>query len=320
MRGGPAAESASTVLRPVGALITLVAGHVDVIRGEKPEEGPVPLFARSYVYPGDRIVTGSDGRAELTMTKSARTVRVERASVLALEGRVEGEKIVIAGARVDTGAVWVKVSAGQEPFELGLGSVDARVSEGVVAVHRSGATRLVVFEGEAILGQDGQVVRAGEGVDISSSGAVGPFIADSEYFPKGGWRVAAATEGKTVAVVDGVVEASEPRRLTKAIRDLSPAIYLGIELELEGQGSGERFQASKARIRKIRVRSSAWDRLAAGQESRPAERNVRCAQQALPGHQEHGSSGVRRRPSWSGAEVRDGSQELIFSRPGRSAA
>lgn len=131
---GPAAESASTVLRPVGALITLVAGHVDVIRGEKPEEGPVPLFARSYVYPGDRIVTGSDGRAELTMTKSARTVRVERASVLALEGRVEGEKIVIAGARVDTGAVWVKVSAGQEPFELGLGSVDARVSEGVVAV------------------------------------------------------------------------------------------------------------------------------------------------------------------------------------------
>lgn len=64
-----------------------------------------------------------------------------------------------------------------------------------------------------------------------------------------------------MAVVDGVVEASEPRRLTKAIRDLSPAIYLGIELELEGQGSGERFQASKARIRKIRVRSSAWDRL-----------------------------------------------------------
>ena len=258
---GPAAESVSTVLRPVGALVTLVAGHVDVIRGDKPEEGPVPLFARSYVYPGDRIVTGSNGRAELTMTKSARIVRVERASVLALEGRVEGEKIVIAGARVDTGDVWVKVSAGKVTFELGLGSVDARVSEGVVAVHRSGATRLVVFEGEAILGQDGQVVRAGEGVDIAPSGAVSPFIADSEYLPKGGWRVAAAADEKTVAVVDGPGEGSEPRKLTKAIRDLSPAIYLGVELELKGQGSGERFQASEARIRKIRVRSSAWDRL-----------------------------------------------------------
>lgn len=260
-KGGAADESAAPTLRPEGARVTLVAGQVDVIRGGKTQEGRVPLFARSYVYPGDRIVTGTDGRAELTMVKPARTIRIERASILALEGRVDGERIAISGARVDSGDVWMRAAAGKRAFELGLGDLSARVAEGVVTIHRSDATRLVVFEGGARLVETKDLVQAGEGVELAAFGEMGSFIADSNDLTRGGWLVAAAESQSSVAVVDVGRDGLGPRKLTRDIRDLSPAIYLGVELELEGEGSDKRFHASEARIRKIRVRSSAWDRL-----------------------------------------------------------
>ncbi|MBK34050.1 MAG: hypothetical protein CME26_00795 [Gemmatimonadetes bacterium] len=100
--------------------MTLVAGDVNVVRVGKGSS--VPLYGRDYVFPGDRVVTGADGRVELTMQKPNRTARIERATVVTMEGRVVGDRLSLSGAQVDTGDVWIETASGGLPFALDLGT------------------------------------------------------------------------------------------------------------------------------------------------------------------------------------------------------
>ncbi len=183
---GPAAESNGVQPRPEGAWVSLVAGQVDVVR-DRGTEAREPLLGRTYVYPGDRIVTGGDGRVELTMEKPARMLRIERGSVVTVEGREKGGRIPIVGVRVDRGDVWARVSRAHEVFGLALGRVEAWVRDSVISSHRGESTRFVVFEGEAQMAESGQVLRPGQGILITATGEATPYVADST--PRNGWRV-----------------------------------------------------------------------------------------------------------------------------------
>lgn len=256
---GPAPESTEPALRPEGALVTLVAGDVNVVRVGKGSS--VPLYGRDYVFPGDRVVTGADGRVELTMQKPNRTARIERATVVTMEGRVVGDRLSLSGAQVDTGDVWIETASGGLPFALDLGTPRVTVAEGVVAVSRRSSTRLMVFEGEARF-DSGEQIPPGSGIALGESGH--RLIVDvSGFLTRSGWR---AEQAPIATAQDERMLSTGPTVLTRAIRDLNPRIYLGVELEFEGEDRGEGFRASEARIRKIRVRSEAWDRLQPGEK------------------------------------------------------
>ena len=72
-----------------------------------------------------------------------------------------------------------------------------------------------------------------------------------------GWR---DIVHESLSIQDGLVEQSpQALKLTRDLRDLSPEIYLGVEVELIGSSRNNDFEADEARIRKIRVKAAKWD-------------------------------------------------------------
>jgi hypothetical protein len=84
-----------------------------------------------------------------------------------------------------------------------------------------------------------------------------PFNVALEDDLRDGWRDIVQ---EAIGGLADPVQAPETQILTRDIRDLNPEIYLGVQVELTGSSTGEHnFEASEARIRKIRVKAAKWD-------------------------------------------------------------
>ena len=132
------AEDAPRLVGHEGALVSFVAGSVDVVRADGHRGAPRPLLGKSEVFPGDTIVTGPEGRVELQLSDPPRTIRLERESVVALMGQERGRRIVLIGMRVESGHVWVEAEAGArtEPFMVVTNHATARLHRATMAVLR----------------------------------------------------------------------------------------------------------------------------------------------------------------------------------------
>lgn len=273
------AEDAPRLVGHEGALVSFVAGSVDVVRADGHRGAPCPLLGKSEVFPGDTIVTGPEGRVELQLSDPPRTIRLERESVVALMGQERGRRIVLIGMRVESGHVWVEASAETGartgPFMVVTNHATARLHRATMAVLRDdGESRFSVFDGAALVdGLAGLRLKAGQGVAVDGAGRTREYKVATDG--NKGWLTAQVDSAEPTDETPG--PALQNLTLSHAIRDLNPEIYLGVDLELEGVGrravsrSGEsmaatagqasRFQTHEARVRKIRVRSSAWDGL-----------------------------------------------------------
>ena len=103
----PAVLSGLQRLIPEPGVVTFVEGRVEV---KRPGSGWEPVYVGDRVRPDDSIRSGAKGRTEVSFGSPQRVLRVERESVVALGGAALGNRLVLVGARVERGAVWVKVA------------------------------------------------------------------------------------------------------------------------------------------------------------------------------------------------------------------
>ena len=233
--------------------VTFAEGNVEIRRRKS---GWEPLYAGDRVRPDDSLRTRSDGRVEVSWADPIRILRVERESVVALGGAAVGNRLILIGARVDLGAVWTKVVGKRPPFVLSSPSIRSTFERATLAIRVEDETsRLAVYQGQVDL--DDRSLTGGQGILVSTEG-IRPFDVATEDDLRDGWRdiVLEALPVQTTQTERN----PETRRLTRDLRDLSPEIYLGVEIELTGRATNETtFKTEEARIRKIRIKSAKWD-------------------------------------------------------------
>lgn len=255
---GALSDGDSTRLWPESGRVTFAEGGVFVRRDDGAWQ---PLYAGDRVRPGDSLRTEGDGRAEMSWERPRRVMRIERTTVVALAGRVAGSRLLMAGARVSEGAAWANARESRRPFTLEAPHLDAR-TDGATASVRAGddASRLAVYRGEARAG--GRVLKAGEGLRSDRTGVV-RFAVTAEDDLRDGWRDVRGETAVAAPAQPHEETLPETTRLTRDLRDLSPEIYLGVEVELTGTEEARGFEADAARIRKIKVRADVWDAMQA---------------------------------------------------------
>ncbi|MCH2664769.1 hypothetical protein MK139_10550 [bacterium] len=240
-------------LLPERGLVTFAEGSAQVRRSGGNWE---PLYVGDRVGPTDSLRSLKTGRSEISWGNPKCVLRVESESVVALDGAVAGNRLVLVGARVNQGAVWAKV-IGEHAFRLSTEHIRASFDQATLSMRSDRKkTRLAVYQGQANVGAG--VLYGGQGMWVAESGtetfAVGP-----EDDLRDGWHDI-VKEALVVSEPAARSEApQEARTLTRDVRDLSPEIYLGVEVELTRLEEKTGFVAEAARIRKIRVRSSRWD-------------------------------------------------------------
>jgi len=248
-------KSAFVRLVPVRGVVTFSEGKVEVRRQGGDWEA---LYSADRVRLDDSLRTADDGRAEIRWGNPRRVIRIERASVVELKGAAKGNRLVLAGASVDSGAVWARVLGNGRPFALESPALRADAQEATLSLRVSKeASRLAVYQGNVRVG--GREIAAGNGLLVSAQGAEGFDVSNEDDLWDGWYNIVqealttapSQSSGRTVA-----------KRLSKDLRDLSPEIYLGVEVELTGRAAeGREFEADVARIRKIKIRSEKWDNL-----------------------------------------------------------
>lgn len=252
---GEIPEKNPSGLIPERGFVTFAEGNVEVRRRES---GWEPLYAGDSVRPDDSLRTRSDGRVEVSWTDPIRILRVERESVVALGGTAVGNRLILVGARVDLGAVWTKVVGKRRPFVLSSPSIHSTFARATLAIRvEDESSRLAVYQGQVDL--DDRSLTGGQGIEVSAEG-IQPFDVATEDDLRDGWRdiVSVALPADTTRTG----WTPETQRLTRDLRDLSPEIYLGVEIELTGRATDQRaFETEEARIRKIRVKSAKWDNM-----------------------------------------------------------
>jgi hypothetical protein len=240
-------------LIPERGTVTFAEGNVEIRRKKS---GWEPLYAGGRVRPDDSLRTRSDGRVEVSWADPIRILRVERESVVALGGAAVGNRLVLVGARVDLGAVWTKVVGLRRPFVLSSPSIRSTFDRATLATRVEDETsRLAVYQGQVDL--DDRSLTGGQGILVSTEG-IRPFDVATEDDLRDGWRdiVLEALPAETTQTERN----PETQRFTRDLRDLSPEIYLGVEIELTGRATNETtFKMEEARIRKIRIKSAKWD-------------------------------------------------------------
>jgi hypothetical protein len=116
------------------------------------------------------------------------------------------------------------------------------------------SSRLAVYQGEVDL--NGRTLVGGDGVVVIGD-VLTRFGVGVEDDLRDGWR---DVVHEALSTHDGFIEQSpQALMLTQDLRDLSPEIYLGVEVELTCSSNKDDFEAEMARIRKIRVKSAKWD-------------------------------------------------------------
>ena len=240
-------------LIPERGVVTFVEGGVDVRRAGSEWE---PVYVGDRIGPEDTLRSSETGRTEVSWGTPRRVLRVERESIVALSGAPAGNRLVLVGARVDQGALWVKV-AGKRLFTVASRDIVATLRAAKLALRLfPDSDRMAVYEGTAEV--SGRTLGAGSGMVQGSDGNVTHFevLADDDL--RDGWRdiVKEALQERDPAAETF----TQTRRLTKDLRDLNPEIYLGVEVELTGTATNASdFEAEAARIRKIKVKASRWD-------------------------------------------------------------
>ncbi len=237
----------------------------------------VPLYVGDFVRPEDSLRSGVNGRTEVSWGNPRRVVRMERESVLALGAKALGNRLVLAGIRVDQGVVWAKVAG--RPLNISAGDLETSSPNATLAIRRqSSGDRLSVYQGR--VQAFGRSIGAGEGI-VSRNGELSMFTVSSEDDLRDGWR-----DIVKEATVSAAHEAYVPQaeRLTRDLHDLNPEIYLGVEVEMTGMRTkGVQFQADKTRIRKIRVKSSRWDGMTADRKVRLLNDTFDVLKERYPG-------------------------------------
>jgi hypothetical protein len=108
-------EDLATKLRSLVPELGLVTFSEGIVEVHHVEAGWKPLYVGDRVTPEDAIRTAKDGRAEISWGNSRRVLRVERESFVALSGEAVGNRLVLVGARVTSGALWTKVQGKGDP-------------------------------------------------------------------------------------------------------------------------------------------------------------------------------------------------------------
>ena len=231
--------------------VTFAEGAVAVRRLDT---GWEPLYVGDRVGPDDAVRSDEGGRAEMTWERPNCIIRLERASVIDLESAAVGGRLMMIGVRLDRGAVWARA---HRTFRLTSPYVSATLDRATLSLRADvSSDRLAVYHGTAQI--DGLPLSNGEGVIVGDSGTH-TFAVGVEDDMRDGWQDVSGV-ARAARNVPGQESLPETRRLTRDLKDLSPEIYLGVEVELTGKATGEaEFEADAARIRKIRVRSSKWD-------------------------------------------------------------
>jgi hypothetical protein len=247
-------KAAFVQLVPVRGVVTFSEGKVEIRRQGGDWEA---LYSADRVRPDDSLRTADDGRAEISWGNPRRVIRVERASAVGLKGAAKGNRLVLVGASVDSGAVWARILDQGRPFALESPTLRADAQEATLSLRVSDeASRLSVYRGDIRVG--GREVGAGNGLQVSAQGIEG-FEVSAEDDLRDGW---CNIVQETFEAAPSQSSPMVTKLLSKDLRDLSPEIYLGVEVELTGRAAaGREFEAGVARIRKIRVRSEKWDNL-----------------------------------------------------------
>jgi hypothetical protein len=243
------------ILRPLipeRGVVTFAEGRVEVRREDAEWE---QLYTGDGANPEDSIRTSDEGRTEVSWGNPRRLLRIERESIVALSGAAVGNRLVLVGARVDKGATWAKVHGKRLSFTLSSPSIQSSFEQATLSLRvADDSSRLAVYQGEVDL--NGRTLVGGDGVVVIGD-VLTRFGVGVEDDLRDGWR---DVVHEALSTHDGFIEQSpQVLMLTQDLRDLSPEIYLGVEVELTGSSNKDDFEAEMARIRKIRVKSAKWD-------------------------------------------------------------
>ncbi|MEE2753709.1 MAG: hypothetical protein VX910_06970 [Candidatus Latescibacterota bacterium] len=271
-------DSTNKVLRPIiseRGVVTFAEGRVEIRREDAEWE---QLYTGDCASAEDSIRTSSKGRTEVSWGNPRRLLRIERESIVALSGANFGNRLVLVGARVDKGAVWVEVHGKRLSFTLSSPSVRSIFQKAMVSLRvADDSSRLAVYQGEVDL--NGQNLVGGDGVFVTGD-VLNRFSVGVEDDLRDGWR---DVVNETLITHDGFTEqSSQVLMLTQDLRNLSPEIYLGVEVELTGSSNKEDFEAEIARIRKIRVKSVKWDGLLARKKIKLLNDTFRVLKESYP--------------------------------------
>lgn len=232
---------------------------------------------------GDRLVanevirTGEDGRVELTLNHPQGRLRLDRETVMVLQGVQKGVRSVATGGWIETGSVWAALSpirSLSKPFVLDTPTIRTAAKGTVYRVHVKGEgwVRVAVYEGVVETGFL-QKDAAPEGWAGMKEVLVGQAL---RFAPRttpvlekidlradwsDGWQHWAIDLVEAPQVEH---QAAVRKALIRKLNDLNPDLYLSVEVELKGLEDQMVFQPDQARIRKIKIRSETWDSLKAG--------------------------------------------------------
>jgi hypothetical protein len=253
-----------------GAMISFVAGDVEVRFGA----GPWRSARRGQTLtPGTTIRTGANGRAELILRKMVGRLRLDRNTRFAL--RQDG--LAVSG-RVESGSVWTELGqnrSGDPAFALGTGDVTATASNATYRVHavRPDSVRVSVYRGQTTVAGhkpgDGTALHA-EGQELSAGQALAVFQGNRYRLEEvgldedwsDGWLRLEGTAPLEYGAGTARKTAGPIAPLREELTDISPDIYVSVQLELTGtKAKTAALRPEQVQIRRIRIRSRQWDSL-----------------------------------------------------------
>ena len=250
-----------------GAAISFVDGTVEVRLGSGQWR---PARRGQVLHAGDAVRTGKSGRAELAFDDRPGRLRLDSRTRILFKGDRS-----ITGGHVGSGSVWAEVSPWREQtptFRLGTAAVGARAFDATYRVHvvSPDSVRTAVYRGRATVApatratgrtpsQAGQEVAEGFAVTAIRGGRLVLEAIRHDEDWKDGWlhRDDAGAHPNTGA---SAPRTSSVRSLRHELTDISPDVYLSVQLELRGtHNSTSGFRAREVQIRRISIRSRRWD-------------------------------------------------------------